>query len=258
MRPWNWEVEAASRSLCALVALGIIVPLRASSTDMAVLKQIASRVDDTRRRDLDRGLRSGALRRVAARPAHVHRRDARRRGRWLRRQLHGRSARADLQRCTSRTRAPSTARRSRASASTLAQPIRPRVRSSRNVIYVEADRLDRAGRRRHQRGRTVDASFATCTSSVAATSTAITLAGHRPPRADQRRGIEGRPGAALRRPANATSALPGVTPVGQGAVAERPHRPQREERVADACRHRDDAPVAVSPRAVGRRPAARR
>ena len=26
----------------------------------------------------------------------------------------------------------------------LAQPIRPRVRSSRNVIYVEADRLDRA------------------------------------------------------------------------------------------------------------------
>ena len=49
-------------------------------------------------------------------------------------------------RCARRERARVRRRdRWRASASISSQPIRPRVRSSRNVIYVEADRLDRAG-----------------------------------------------------------------------------------------------------------------
>src|SRR6266850_7917536 len=47
MRPWTLDSGRCWKLiLCALLALGVIVPLRASSTETAVLKRIGSRVDD--------------------------------------------------------------------------------------------------------------------------------------------------------------------------------------------------------------------
>src|SRR5690348_745231 len=46
MRPWKLGSGSWKLIGCALLALGIIVPLRASSTDTAVLKRIGSRVDE--------------------------------------------------------------------------------------------------------------------------------------------------------------------------------------------------------------------
>ena len=101
---------------------------------------------------------------------------------------------------------------------TLAQPVRPRVRSARNVIFVEADRLDRAARgpvvspagpasairdiRVTMRGQ------ATAVSLLGAgrlTATSVEMAKDAPPRL-------------LIDLPNVTSSLPGVTPVTQGPV----------------------------------------
>src|ERR1043165_1582744 len=46
MRPWKLRSGMWKLIACAMLALGIIVPLRASSTDTAVLKRIGSRVDE--------------------------------------------------------------------------------------------------------------------------------------------------------------------------------------------------------------------
>ena len=46
MRPWKLGGKWKLPILGLLAALGIIVPLRASSTDIAVLKRITSRLDD--------------------------------------------------------------------------------------------------------------------------------------------------------------------------------------------------------------------
>jgi len=99
----------------------------------------------------------------------------------------------------------------------LAQPIRPRVRSSRNVIFVEADRLDRAaagvisgvGPSSVIRDLQVERRGA---------STAITLqATGRLVATNIEESKEG-PARVYVDLANASSALPGVTPVGQGSV----------------------------------------
>src|SRR4029453_18595989 len=99
----------------------------------------------------------------------------------------------------------------------LVQPIPPRVRSSRNVIFVEADRLDRAA---------AGVISAVGPSSVIrdlqverrGASTAITLqATGRLVATNVEESKEG-PVRLYIDLANATSALPGVTPVGQGSI----------------------------------------
>ena len=100
-------------------------------------------------------------------------------------------------------------RRSRASASTLSQPMRPRVRSSRNVIYVEADRLDTDVPPR--------ASVSGLGPSTAIRRSSVRRAGrhggdaarHRPDWCRPTvRGVEGRPARLVMNLANVTSAVP--------------------------------------------------
>ena len=101
----------------------------------------------------------------------------------------------------------------------LAQPMRPRVRSSRNVIYVEADRLDRAVSTAGTIG-TAGPSSAIRDVRVArrGTATAVTLHGTgRLAVSGVEESKEGPPRLVIDLP-NATSALPGTTPVGAGPV----------------------------------------
>src|SRR5258705_5806142 len=100
---------------------------------------------------------------------------------------------------------------------TLAQPLRPRVRSSRNVIYVEADRIDRVA---------AGVIGAVGPSSVIrdllvarrGAATAITLQGTGPLVTTNVEESKDGPARLYIDLANVTSALPGLTPVGQGAV----------------------------------------
>ena len=101
----------------------------------------------------------------------------------------------------------------------LAQPMRPRVRSSRNVIYVEADRLDRA----------VSAAGTISMSGPSSairdvrvarrgTATAVTLHGTgRLAVSGVEESKEGPPRLFIDLP-NTTSAIPGTTPIGAGPV----------------------------------------
>ena len=101
----------------------------------------------------------------------------------------------------------------------LAQPMRPRVRSSRNVIYVEADRLDRAVR---TAGTIATAGPSSAIRDVRVArrgaATAVTLHGTgRLAVSGVEESREGPPRLLIDLP-NATSALPGTTPVGAGPV----------------------------------------
>jgi type IV pilus assembly protein PilQ len=101
----------------------------------------------------------------------------------------------------------------------LAHPVRPRVRSSRNVIYVEADRLDRAATTAGAIGISGPASaIRDIRVARRGSATAVTLkATGRLTVAGVEVAKEGRPQLVLDLP-NATSALPGTTPVGSGPV----------------------------------------
>ena len=101
---------------------------------------------------------------------------------------------------------------------TLSQAMRPRVRSSRNVIYVETDRLDRVT----GAGAISPAGPASAIRDLRVTkrgeATAITFRGTgrlMPSGIEEPK--EGPPRLVIDLP-NSTSALPGVTPVGQGPV----------------------------------------
>ena len=101
----------------------------------------------------------------------------------------------------------------------LAQPMRPRVRSSRNVIYVEADRLDRAV---SSAGTIIAAGPSSAIHDVRVarrgTATAVTLHATGPLVASGvEESTEGPPRLTINLP-NATSALPGSMPVGAGPV----------------------------------------
>ena len=101
----------------------------------------------------------------------------------------------------------------------LAQPMRPRVRSSRNVIYVEADRLDRPV---SGAGAIVAAGPSSAIHDVRVarrgTATAVTLYGTgRLVASGVEESKEGPPRLVIDLP-NATSALPGTVPVGAGPV----------------------------------------
>ena len=101
---------------------------------------------------------------------------------------------------------------------TLTQPTRPRVRSARNMIYVEADRLDRVtakgGRDQHRRARR--ARSATCASTRRGDATAVMLLGTgRSAATSVTQPKDGQPRLVIDLP-NVTSALPAVTKIGAG------------------------------------------
>ena len=137
---------------------------------------------------------------------------------------------------------------------TLTQPMRPRVRSSRNVIYVEADRLERGA---GDAGMISTAGPATAIRDVRVTrrgdATAVTLLGTGRLVATSVEETEGRRAALVIDLPNVTSALPATTPIGQGPVESvriglNPQSPLVTQ-VVDG----PDARVAVSPRVVAGR-----
>ena len=199
-----------------LVALIAIARLGASSTDTAMLKRIASRVDD--RAGVISIEASDPVPYVASQPDPrtfvVEMRDVVAAGFADNFKVDPRVPVAAVR--VENGRAFDGSSVARVSLD-LAQPIRPRVRSSRNVIFVEADRLDRAA---------AGVISAVGPSSVIrdlqverrGASTAITLqATGRLVTTNVEESKEGPPRLYVDL-ANVTSALPGVTPVGQGSV----------------------------------------
>ena len=202
--------------LCAALAVGTMVQLRASSTDMAVLKRIASRVDD--RAGVISIEASDPVPYVASQPDPktfvVELRDVVAVGFTDNFRADPRVPIAGVR--VENARAFDGATIARVSM-TLAQPIRPRVRSSRNVIYVEADRIDRA-----VAGIIGGAGPATVIRDLQVTrrggATAITLRGTGKLVTTKVEESKDDPARLYIDLANATWALPGLTPVGQGAV----------------------------------------
>jgi len=216
MRPWKLGGKWKLPILGLLAALGIIVPLRASSTDIAVLKRITSRLDD--RAGVLSIEASDPVPYVASQPdSHtfvVEMRDVVAVGFADNFKMDPRVPISAVH--VENTRAFDGASIARVSVE-LAQPIRPRVRSSRNIIYVEADRLDKAA---------AGVISAVGPSTVIrdlhverrGSSTAITLkATGRLVTTNIEESKDG-PARLYLDLVNATSALPGVTPVGQGTV----------------------------------------
>jgi len=210
------RLASSSLVIGALLALVAIAQLGASSTDTAMLKRIASRVDD--RAGIISIEASDPVPYVASQPDPrtfvVEMRDVVAIGFADNFKVDPRVPVAGVR--VENGRAFDGSSVARVSVD-LVQPIRPRVRSSRNVIFIEADRLDRAA---------AGAISSVGPSSVIrdlqverrGTSTAITLqATGRLVTTNVEESKEG-PARLYVDLANATSALPGVTPVGQGAV----------------------------------------
>jgi type IV pilus assembly protein PilQ len=211
-RPIHWKLPV----LGALLALGIIVPLRASGTDMAVLKRITSRVDD----------RAGVLSIEASDPVPyvasqpdprtfvIEMRDMVAVGFADNFKIDPRVPIAGVR--VENARAFDGATVARISVE-LTQPIRPRVRSSRNVIYVEADRLDKvaagvigaAGPSSVIRDMHVERRGSATAITLQATGKLVTTSVEATKEGPARLYVD---------LVNASSALPGVTPVGQGTV----------------------------------------
>ena len=202
--------------VAALLALGIMIPLRAASTDTAMLKRISSRVDD------HAGVisieASDPVPYVASQPDPttfvIEMRDVLAVGFADNFTLDPRVPITGVH--VENARAFDGASIARVSVA-LAQPIRPRVRSSRNVIYVEADRLDRAAA-----GVVSSAGPSTAIRDLRVerrgASTAITLkASGRLVATNVEESKDG-PARLYVDLANVTSSLPGLTPVGQGTV----------------------------------------
>ena len=216
MDSWKMGVRHWKPLLGALLALAVIVPLRASSTDLAVLKRITSRVDD----------QAGVLSIEASDPVPyvasqpdprtfvVEMRDVSAVGFSDNFKVDPRVPITGVH--VDNARAFDGASIARVSVA-LAQPVRPRVRSSRNIIYIETDRLDRAA---------PGSISASGPSSVIrdldverrGTATAITLKATGKLVTTNVEETQDGPARLYLDLANATSALPGVTPVSQGPV----------------------------------------
>jgi type IV pilus assembly protein PilQ len=215
----SWKLELGAwrfMVLGALAAIVAIVPLGASSTDTAMLKRIASRTDD--RAGVISIEASDPVPYVASQPDPrtfvVEMRDVVALGFTDNFQVDPRVPVSRVR--VENARAFDGSSVARVSLD-LAQPIHPRVRSSRNVIYVEADRLDRAAA-----GviATVGPSSVIRDLQVErrGASTAITLQATGRLVATNVEESKDGPARLYVDIANATSALPGLTPVGQGAV----------------------------------------
>jgi len=194
--------------LGALLALGAMVPLRASVTDTAVLKRITSRVDD--RAGVISIEASDPVPYVASQPDPrtfvVEMRDVLAVGFADNFKVDPRVPIAGVH--VENTRAFDGASIARVSVD-LAQPIRPRVRSSRNVIYIEADRLGVVIAARGGYDSYVERRGA---------STAITLLGTGKLVPMSVEATKEGPARLYVDLANASSSLPGVTPVEKGTV----------------------------------------
>jgi type IV pilus assembly protein PilQ len=202
--------------LCAGLALGLMAPLRASGTgpDFAVLKRIGSRVDD--RAGVISIEASDPVPYVASQPDPktfvVEMRD-------VMAMSVADNFKADPRVPVSgirveNARAFDGAMVARVSLD-LSQPIRPRVRSSRNVIYVETDRLDRAAVISTASPATVIRDLRVARRGAA---TALTLQGTAQLTTTNVEESKDAPARLYIDVANATSALPGLTPIGQGVV----------------------------------------
>jgi len=203
-------------SIGALLALVAIASLGATSTDTAMLKRIASRTDD--RAGVISIEASDPVPYVASQPDPrtfvVEMRDVVALGFTDNFQVDPRVPVSRVR--VENARAFDGSSVARVSLD-LVQPIHPRVRSSRNVIYVEADRLDRAAA-----GVIANVGPSSVIRDLQVerrgTSTAITLqATGRLVPTNVEESKDG-PARLYVDIANATSALPGLTPVGQGAV----------------------------------------
>jgi type IV pilus assembly protein PilQ len=200
----------------ALLALIAIAQLGASSTDTAMLKRIASRVDD--RAGVISIEASDPVPYVASQPDPrtfvVEMRDVVAAGFADNFKVDPRVPVAAVR--VENGRAFDGSSVARVSLD-LVQPVRPRVRSARNVIFVEADRLDRAaagvisavGPSTVIRDLQVERRGASTAITLQATGRLVTT--------NVEESKEG-PARLYVDLANATSALPGITPVGQGAV----------------------------------------
>ncbi|MBI4266120.1 MAG: AMIN domain-containing protein, partial [Acidobacteria bacterium] len=206
--------------LCVVVALGVTVPMAASGAraNAVTLKKIASRVDS--RMGVIAIEASDPVPYVASQPDPrlfvIELRDVVALGFDDDFEPDARHPFAAMQ--VESGRAPDGVTVARVSL-LLSQPLRPRVRSSRNVIYVEADRLDRGPT---TAGAIAPAGPASAIRDVRVTrrgtATAVTLrATGRLTAAGIAEAKEGPPRLVLDLP-NATSALPGTTPIGQDPV----------------------------------------
>ena len=241
--------------LCALLAIGAVASLTASGAgaDLATLKTIASRLDS--RAGVIAIEASAPVAYVAAQPDPrtfvIELRDIESQGfadNFTPDPRHPFSAIS-----VERVRAADGATVARVQM-TLAHPVRPRVRSARNIIYVEADRLDRAAR---TAGTSNIAGPASAILHINAarrgTATAITLYGSgrlSASRVDAP--ADGAPRLVLDLP-NATSAIAKTTTVGEGPVdkvhiAIDPSSPLVTRVVMDLTRR---APYRVEPSADG-------
>jgi type IV pilus assembly protein PilQ len=202
--------------LCAALAIGVMVPLFASSTDLAILKRIASRVDD--RAGVISIEASFPVPYVASQPDPktfvVEMRDVLAVGFTDTFKVDARVPVAGVR--VENTTAFDGATVARVSVS-LAQAMRPRVRSSRNMIYIETDRIDRVA------GGVIGAAgpasvIKNLQVARRGDATAITLQGiGRLVTTNVEESKDG-PARLYIDLANVTSALPGLTPIGQGAV----------------------------------------
>jgi type IV pilus secretin PilQ/predicted competence protein len=205
--------------LCAAMALAIIAPLVASGdrADVAMLKKIASRVTD--RTGVITIEASDPVPYVASQPdPHtfvVELRDVVALGFADGFSTDPRHTVSAVQVETGQAFDGATVARIRM---TLSQAMRPRVRSSRNIIYVETDRLDRVT----GAGAISTAGPASAIRDLRVTrrgeATAVTFRGSgrlMPSGVESPK--EGPPRLVIDLP-NSTSALPGVTPVAQGPV----------------------------------------
>jgi len=200
----------------AFLALVAIAQLGASSTDTAMLKRIASRVDD--RAGIISIEASDPVPYVASQPDPrtfvIEMRDVVAAGFADNFTVDPRVPVAGVR--VENGRAFDGSSVARVSLD-LVPPIRPRVRSSRNVIFIEADRLDRAapgvisgvGPSSVIRDLQVERRGASTAITLQATGRLVTT--------NVEESEEG-PARLYVDLANVTSALPGVTPVGQGAV----------------------------------------
>jgi len=210
------RLASSSLVIGALLALVAIAQLGASSTDTAMLKRIASRVDD--RAGIISIEASDPVPYVASQPDPrtfvIEMRDVVAVGFADNFTVDPRVPVAGVR--VENGRAFDGSSVARVSLD-LVPPIRPRVRSSRNVIFIEADRLDRAapgvisgvGPSSVIRDLQVERRGASTAITLQATGRLVTT--------NVEESKEG-PARLYVDLANVTSALPGVTPVGQGAV----------------------------------------
>jgi type IV pilus secretin PilQ/predicted competence protein len=210
------RLASSSLAIGAFLALVAIAQLGASSTDTAMLKRIASRVDD--RAGIISIEASDPVPYVASQPdPHtfvIEMRDVVAAGFADNFTVDPRVPVAGVR--VENGRAFDGSSVARVSLD-LVPPIRPRVRSSRNVIFIEADRLDRAapgvisgvGPSSVIRDLQVERRGASTAITLQATGRLVTT--------NVEESKEG-PARLYVDLANVTSALPGVTPVGQGAV----------------------------------------